>query len=83
MGHLVEDGVRAILANRLRHLGAKQHGLVEGDAADVFHGAGAELRDEELIVFLERIRVLVRLGVEVETLFGDREDLLRIEILRQ
>ena len=83
VGHLVEDGVRAILADRLRHLGTKQHGLVERDAADVFHGPGAELWDEELIVFLERIGVLVRLGVEVETLFGNREDLLRIEVLRQ
>ena len=83
VGHLVENGVRAILADRLRHLGAKQHRLVEGDAADVFHGAGAELRDEELIVFLERIRVLVGLRIEVEPLFGDGKDLVRIEVGRE
>ena len=83
MGHLVENGVRAILADRLRHLGPKQHRLVECDAADVFHGAGAELRDEELIVFLEGVGVLVGLRIEVEPLFGDGKDLVRIEVGRE
>ena len=83
VGHLVQDGVCPVLPDGLGHLGAEDHRLVEGHAADVLHRTGAELRDEELVVLLERIRVLVCLPVEIETLLRHREDLVRIEVLGQ
>ena len=79
----MQDRVRPILAHRLGDLGAEDHRLVERNAADVLHRPGAEFRDEELVIFLERIGVLVGLAVEVEPLLGDGEDLVRIQVLRQ
>ena len=83
VGHLVQDGVCPVLPDGLGHLGAEDHRLIEGDAADILHRAGAELGDEELVVLLEGIGVLVGLAVEIETLLRDGENLIRIEVLRQ
>ena len=81
--HLVQDRVGAVLTHGFRHLGPKDHRLVEGDASDVLHGAGAELGNEQLVVLLERVRVLVGLAVEIQPLFRHREDFVGIEVLRE
>ena len=56
---------------------------MEGDSADVLHGTGAELGYEELVIFLEGIGELVRLSVEVQSLLGDGEELVRVQVLGQ
>src|SRR3712207_8601579 len=52
-------------------------------AAGVLHRPGVELRHEELVVLVERVRVVEDPVVEVEPGLGDREDLVRVEVLGQ
>ena len=56
VGELVQDRDDAALLDGVGHLGAEHVGLGEGDRARVLHRAGVELRHEELVVLLERVR---------------------------
>ena len=57
--------------------------LQEGDRPGVLHGPGVELRHEQLVVLVERVRVVEDLVEEVEALLGDAEELVGVEELRQ
>ncbi len=80
---LVQHGLRAALVACPAGLGPEDVVLEEGDGAGVLHRAGVELRDEELVVLVERVRVVEHPVVEVEALLGDPEELLGVQVLGQ
>ncbi len=83
MGKLVQDGDRPPLNHGLGDFGTEDVVLQEGDGAGVLHGTGVELRDEKLVVLRERIWRAELLLVELESLPGEFEDVIRIQILHQ
>ena len=83
VGELVEDRHNPTFLDRVGHLGAKDVRLGERDRARVLHGAGVELGHEKLVVLLEWVRVVEVLLVELETLLGLLEDVVRIQELAE
>ncbi len=77
---LVQDCLGAILIGGISHLRAEHVVLVDGHAGDVLHRADVVLRDEDLVVLLERVPLAEPLDVVVEALPGDVEDRLGVEI---
>ncbi len=71
------------LVGRVGDLRAEDVLVADGDRAGVLHRARVELRHEELVVLRERVGVVELLLEPVEALPGDREDLLRVEVLGQ
>ena len=81
--HFVQDRVGAALM-LLVGCGAAEHVcLGEGHQSRVLHGAEVVLGDKDLVVLAERIRIVEVLGVEVQPLTGDVENVLRIEVRSQ
>ena len=81
--HLVQHGFGAPLVGGPGDLAAKDVVLQEGHRARVFHCAGVEFGDEQLIVLAERVRQPKVLVVEVESLFGLGEQPLGVHVARQ
>ena len=80
---LVQDRLRAPLVGGPADLRAEDVVLEEGHRAGVLHRPGVELRHEELVVLVERVRVVEDLVEVVEALLGDGEQLVRVQVLRQ
>ena len=75
MRELVQERLGAVEPLVLRRRVAEEVRLVVRDAADVLHRARVELGHEDLVVLGERVRLVEELGVEVEALARDLEDL--------
>ncbi len=83
MRELVQHGDGAAFHLGVGDLAAEDVAFQDGDGPGVFHGAGVELRHEELVVLLERVRA-AELGLEeLETLPGEFEDVVGIEVLHE
>ncbi len=83
MGKLVEDRDDAALLDGIRHLAAEDVHLGEGDCSRILHGSGVELRDEQLVILRERVRVVELVLVVGEALAGLLEDVVGVEVLPQ
>ena len=68
---------------RARDLAAEHIAFQDGDGTRVLHRPGIELRDEELVVLLERVRAPELCLEELETLAGEFEDVVRVEVLHE
>jgi hypothetical protein len=78
--HLVQDRARAALESCVGDARAENVVFEERDRACVFHRPGVELGHEELVVFLEGVRPLEDSLEETESLLGDRENLVGVEV---
>ena len=83
MGKLVQNRDDAALSDRIRDLGPEHITFGEGHSAGVLHCSSIELRNEQLVVFLEWVGdTEFRLKV-FEPFASDVDDVVGIEILRQ
>ena len=80
---LVQDRHGAALDRGLGDLGPEHVGLEERHRAGVLHGAGVELRHEQLVVLGERVRDAERALVEVEAGARDVDDVVGVQVLGQ
>ena len=78
MGQLVQERLGAIEPLVFGGRIAEEICLVVRHAADVLHRARVVLGDEDLVVLGERIHLRELIGVEIEALGGDLEDLGRL-----
>ena len=76
MRQLVQDDLRALEPLRLGGRVPEQEAVVEGDRADVLHGADVELGHEQLVVLGEGVGLVEEVRVVVEALAGDLEQLV-------
>ncbi len=81
MRQLVEDGVSAALVLVVGGLGAKDVLVADGHAAGVLHGAGVELRHEDLVILAKGISKAEVTVVKVEALLGFGKDALCVKVL--
>ena len=81
VGQLVQHRLRAPLVPGAAHLRPEDVVLEEGDGAGVLHGPGVELGHEELVVLVERVRVVEDPVEEVEALLGHPEQLVGVQVL--
>jgi hypothetical protein len=79
----VQHGLGAALVRVARDLGAEHVVLEEGHRTGVLHGAGVELRDEQLVILAEGVRDAEVVVVERESLFGFGEQPLRVHVFGQ
>ena len=79
----MQHGLGAPLVRGAGHLAAEDVVLQERHRAGVLHGAGVELRNEQLVVLAERIGHTEIGVVEVEALLGLGEQPLGVHELRQ
>ena len=79
MRQLVEDHLGPLQALRVRRRVAEDEAVVDGHGADVLHGTDVEFGHEELVVLGERVGLREQVGVVVEALLGDREQLVRVD----
>ena len=79
MGELVQNGIGAALVLVVRGLRGKDVFIAEGHATGVFHRAGVELWDENLVVLAKGVGEAEVAVVEVETLLGLSKKALGIE----
>ena len=77
----MQDRVCALFVGGLGHTGPEDEILQECHATGVLHRSGVELRDEELVVLGEGVGNPELLLEERETLLGQFEDVLAIEVL--
>jgi hypothetical protein len=80
---LVQHGLGAALVAGAADLRPEDVVLEEGDGPGVLHRARVELRHEELVVLVERVRVVEDPVEVVEALLGDLEELVGVQELRQ
>ena len=75
VGELVRDDVGHPLELGPRRLGRvdQERGVAEGDAAEVLHGAGHEVRDGDEVHLLARVRDVEVLGEEAQREGADLE----------
>ena len=83
MGHFVQDHFRAVEPLQIRRGITEDHALREGDRADVLHGPRVELRDEDLVVLVERIGAIEELAEVGQALPGDLEKLVAVDVWSQ
>ena len=81
--HLVQHRLGAPLVGSPSDLAAEDVVLEERHRARVFHCAGVELGNEQLIVFAERVRQTKVLVVEAKSLLSLGEQPLGVHVLRQ
>ena len=83
VGHLVQDGVGSLLVGRLRDPRTEDEIFQKGDAACVLHSPRVELGDEELVVLSEGIRNLKLFLEERESLLGQFENVVGVQVFGQ
>src|SRR5699024_1197628 len=83
VGKLVQDRIRAGLIHVVAGLRREYILIADGDTACVFHGAGVELRNENLVILAKGVRETEICVVEIKTLLGFGEQTLRIQMLCQ
>ena len=83
MCKLVQNRDHTALSCGISHLGPENVVLYECHGSCIFHCAGVELRDEKLVIFFKRVWIVKKLLVEIKTLLGLLEDVIRIHIFGQ
>ncbi len=77
----MQDGDDAALLDGVGDLGAEHVGLGEGDCAGILHCARVVLRHEQLVVLVERVRVVELRLEELEALAGLLKDVVLVHVL--
>ena len=83
MSELMQDRVGALLVRRVGYPRPKHVVLKNGDRPGIFHRARIEFGHEQLVVLAERVPHSEDPFEVFETLFGDREDVVGVEVLSQ
>ena len=80
MGHLMKEGVRALLVHQVSHSGSKQQLLGNYHAANILDRT-VELRHEDLVVLCERVVSLEQASEKVKSAFSDVEYVVGVKKL--
>ena len=79
----MQDGHNSALADCIRHCGAEDVGLGEGDRTGILHSTSVEVWHPELVVLFEwvwEVKGLLKIG---EAFFGLLKDVMRVHVLSQ
>ncbi len=79
----MQDRARASLVAGVGDPAAKDEVLQEGHAAGILHSAGVEFRNEQLVVLAEGVADAEVGVVPIETLFGNCEEFVGVEVFGQ
>ena len=83
MREFVQDDVRQRAVQVAGNRATGDKSLAVGDGGDVFHGAGIEVGDDDLVVLAERIGHVEVALEELEALAGEQEPVFRPDVLGQ